>query len=168
MHYALHTILSLERRDVTLNSQRELVMMETIRLALIVFQGNYKIRLGLPRGGEVHLYRSRIRSLMMQHRLDWSPFLDLQLWILVVCVVMQPNNRGEGVWFVDEIVSVMADMRMRTWNSVMNVIRGLMWIDAVAELEVQAVGVEIDRKIKMAHLTQGLFVYESPVHYTRG
>lgn len=156
MYFVLHFALSLERRDVAQSHKPEHVMMEAIRLTLIVFQGNYMARLGVTRGDEIHSYRTRVKALLMQYRIDWSSFFDLQLWILVVCAVGQNNDSAERGWFIDEIVSVMVHMRMDAWNSAMVVVRGLIWTDEVAVREVQTLGIDVDRRFKMAYVAPDL------------
>ena len=144
MFLALHHVLSLERLALRQNNKPELVMREVVRLTLVVFIGNFKLRLTIPRGGSINSYRNKVMTLMMDPSVDWSLFLNLRLWVLVVCGVGPPQAGTETAWYVAEIVVAMLRMGLTGWRSAMDMVREFIWIDEVATYEVQGLGAKIE------------------------
>lgn len=147
MLFVLHHVLCIERQDIGLRGDEELLMREVIRLALLVFLSDFKLRLGLPCGENKSgdMYRGKIKALMQDNPLDWSPFCDFQLWILIVCVAGQQRGSSEWAWSVNKIGLLMLRMGLTSWASVMEIIRGYIWINDLPAHNVHALGDEVGR-----------------------
>jgi hypothetical protein len=145
MLFILHHVLSVERQYPGTNSDPGLVAKEATRLTLLVLLGDLKFRLGFPCGTDGDTNRRKLMSLLLHHPIDWSPCLELQLWILAVGVAKLEPGCTECTWYVDEIRRTMQRMELTSWNSSIGIIRKLIWIDDLSVYNVQILGVEVDQ-----------------------
>lgn len=148
MLFVLHQVLSIKRRDIKQINCQEQRMKERIRLALIFFLGHFKRLLGLSCGGYVDLYMSKVNTLLLEQPIDWSPYLDLHLWTVVVCAIGQEEGSGQWAEYVHQIGLTMSRMNLTRWEAAMDIIRGITWIDAIAVHEVQALGKEVEQMLR--------------------
>ena len=149
----LHAVLSLERVDPGKDDEQALVLRESIRLALVVFFGLFIDLAAIPGCRGFEAYPGRVKNLIMDHHIDWTPFLNDRLWVLVVCGAAQLQKSSETTWYVEEIVSTMLQLNLISWVSVMDVIRGLCWIELLALHQVRILGEEVDEIFALATLS---------------
>ncbi|TAQ91269.1 hypothetical protein B7494_g427 [Chlorociboria aeruginascens] len=143
----MHRLLSLKRYDLSSKTGPELEEREVIRLALIVFLGSLKNRLGFTHGGNAAFYCKRFKSLTDRH-LAWSVLLDLQLWTVVVCGIEQSQPAAAQEWYSHQIASIMLRMGLRDWSSAMSIVRGLVWIDDLASDRIETLGAATENKLE--------------------
>lgn len=146
-HYTLlllHSVLSIDRRDSADAPKHEVSARESIRLALMVFLGDLKRRLGFPCGGGGEATRSKLTALMQHSSIDYAAFPDLRLWILVLCAAKQQQRSSEWSWLVKEIRQTMYHMGLEDWSSAMGITHGLIWVRDPGVYNVHALGMEVD------------------------
>jgi hypothetical protein len=141
--FTLHHVLSVDRFDPASSNETPLIVNETIRLALMVFLGDAATRLGVSGVPETR-HRQKIREFLLRHPVNWSPFSDLHLWILVVCAVEQHHATVEWLWYLGEIKKLMLQLGLSDSSTVMNVVKRFIWIDDVAVLGTEALAAGVD------------------------
>lgn len=142
----LHRLLSLKRYDLSIKTGPELEAREVIRLALIVFLGHFKHRIGFIHGGNAASYCDRIRCLTDCHP-DWSALFGLQLWTLVVCGIEQSQPATAQEWYSHQLALIMLQMGLRDWSSAMNIVYGLVWLDDLVPDRVEMLGMATEIKL---------------------
>lgn len=154
MLLVLHTVLSVRRINSRPETESALVFREAIRMALVVYLGLFKDLSAIPGCRGFDAYPGRVKKLMENHDIDWTPFLTWRLWVLVVCGAAQPQESLETAWYVDGIVSTMVLLNLKTWTSVMEALHGLFWIEPLALDRVRNLGEQAEEKFSEANLSR--------------
>ncbi|RYP43555.1 hypothetical protein DL768_009874 [Monosporascus sp. mg162] len=131
---ALHEILSLEGRPLPSNpgdkSYSARAAREAFRRAALVFMAAVKIRLGFE-AHDMAAHLDAFRQISQLPLVDWAVMPELNLWAHVVAAAREkPEDRA---WHVFTIVSIMQILGLETADRAFEVVRGVMWVDAVAE-----------------------------------
>ncbi|RYP60328.1 hypothetical protein DL769_008160 [Monosporascus sp. CRB-8-3] len=131
---ALHQILSLEGRPLPNNpgdkSYSARAAREAFRRAALVFIAVVKIRLGFE-AHDMAAHLDAFRQISQLPLVDWAVVPELNLWAHVVAAARErPEDRA---WHVFTIVSIMQTLGIGTADRAFEVVRGVMWVDAISE-----------------------------------
>lgn len=121
-----------------------LVIRETIRLTCLLLITFIHRKFSIP-PDQAPLYYSRITSFLKESRVNWFPFLDLKLWILIIT-----GGVSEGVerqWYVGEIREVMGEMGLNKTCEMMEVVKGIVWVDVPLEEGVRGLLKDLQTRI---------------------
>jgi hypothetical protein len=141
----LHQILSLSRYPHKAEPSVEndgVAMREIVRITSIIFLGLMKKRFGVDPYG-IRPNSGKISKLLQFHPLDWSQFLDVRLWILVISALAEVGE--ERRWFVSEVTYTMINLGVQTWNQALHILKSIVWIDGMIEYEINKLGEEIEK-----------------------
>ncbi|RYP13128.1 hypothetical protein DL767_010887 [Monosporascus sp. MG133] len=131
---ALHEILSLEGRPLPSNpgdkSYSARAAREAFRRAALVFMAVVKVKLGFE-AHDMAAHLDAFRQISQLPLVDWAVVPELNLWAHVVAAAREkPEDRA---WHVFTIVSIMQALGLETADRAFEVVRGIMWVDAIAE-----------------------------------
>lgn len=133
----VHSMLNLPRREIPSDRNNPmtpgLTMRETIRLASLLFLTAPVNYLAVNRD----LYSDHgdgFQKLLASKALDWSGLEDLELWVLVICMLTLNNEDQMGI--VPRIHAIMS-MNALDWQGVLQKLRQIAWMDSVFYNEVK-------------------------------
>lgn len=63
--------------------------------------------------------------------MNWFPFLDLKLWVLVISGLVSVGE--ERSWYIAEIRGVMVELGLSRTCEMMEVVRGIVWVEIPLE-----------------------------------
>jgi len=132
----LHRLLSLPRYPQRVfpseTVKPEAAMREAVRLALLCVFAMLRRRFFI--GATVNDdYKNKLTSFLFHNQqLNWAPFLDLRLWVLVVAGIINDNNEI-AFWNIAEIHSTMKKLQISGWDSVLTYVREFVWVDELME-----------------------------------
>ncbi|RYO95458.1 hypothetical protein DL766_007766 [Monosporascus sp. MC13-8B] len=131
---ALHEILSLEGRPLPSDpgdkSYSARAAREAFRRAALVFIAAVRIRLGFE-AHDMAGHLDAFRKIPQLPLVDWAVVPELNLWAHVVAAAREePENRA---WHVFTIVSIMQILGIETADRAFEVVRRVMWVDAISE-----------------------------------
>lgn len=124
----VHQLLSLPRHTAALEngiSPPQLIMREAIRRACTVVFAFLRDKFSVHPSG-ISQHRNKVKELLVQHPVDWSEFLELRLWVLVISGLAAEGD--ETPWYIDEIRDTMVQMRIIGWNDAVEVMRSIIWM----------------------------------------
>ncbi|KAI5866707.1 hypothetical protein GGS23DRAFT_551686 [Durotheca rogersii] len=132
---ALHEILSLEGRalpnDPTDPEYSGTAAREAFRRAVLVLLGEVRARTGAGGAPELARHLDAFRQISQLPFVDWSLVPELNLWAHVTSALReQPPDRA---WHVLTIVGLMESMGLGAAAQALDVVRGIIWVDAVDE-----------------------------------
>ncbi|KAL6407272.1 hypothetical protein AUP68_10101 [Ilyonectria robusta] len=137
-------MLNLPRREIPADQNNPmtpgLAMRETIRLASLLFLTapvNYL-------AANMDLYSDHgdgFQKLLASRALDWSGLEDLELWVLVICMLTVNNEDQMGI--VSRIHAIMS-MNGLDWQGVLQKLRQIAWMDSVFSNEVKGLKTRLD------------------------
>jgi hypothetical protein len=142
----LYKALSLSRMDLgQLNMAQEVVMQEAIRLACLIFLSamNRKFRVSLD---GVVIYKAEVMKLLIRLPVDWSFFLELRLWVLVIGGLVTEGE--ERAWHIAEVVGTMERLGLDTWKVAHSIIKSILWVDDIFQDESEQLGFEVEEFIR--------------------
>ena len=144
----VHEVLLLPRLDSSRKYQNSqlpgIVMREVIRLACLTLLSLINDKFNIRPDG-IEAYRGRIRKILNRFDIDWSPFWQLKLWVLVVGSL--PSRPGERGWYAERIADTMKSGRLLNWQQVVKVVKGMIWIDAVKTEGIATLEVEVQNAL---------------------
>jgi hypothetical protein len=127
----LHTLLSIPRHLITHNETNQgLVIREAIRLTCLLLIALTHRKFSIPPDEAPHYYLL-VTSLLRDNKVNWFPFLDLKLWALVVAGGVSEGAKRE--WYVGEIKGVMGELGLGKTCEMMEVVRGVVWVEVPLE-----------------------------------
>jgi hypothetical protein len=137
----LHTLLSLPRYSLWLASDaaelnRGFVIREAIRLTCLVLIALTNRKFYIP-PDQISFRYSLVTSLLTKNAVNWFPFLDLKLWVLVISGIVSEGE--ERSWYIAEISSVMEELGLSRTCEMMEVVRGIVWVEIPLEEEARRV-----------------------------
>jgi hypothetical protein len=145
----LHTLLSLPHYPLALASVEEnqgLVIREAIRLTCLLLIAQTHRTFSIP-PDQVRFYHSRLTSLLTKNAINWFPFLDLKLWVLAISGSV---SEGEGrKWYVEQIRGVMGELGLSKTCEMMEVVKGVIWIEVPLEEGAERLVEEIQASISV-------------------
>ncbi|EED14443.1 hypothetical protein TSTA_106530 [Talaromyces stipitatus ATCC 10500] len=124
----VHKLLSLPRTSQTSEIEKcpKIIVREAVRRACItlfaLLRENFSIK---PSG--VYEHRNLLKELLLQYEIDWTPYLELRLWVLAVAALAADNV--EVHWYMDEICGTATQMGLLEWDEVRRVLRHILWSD---------------------------------------
>jgi hypothetical protein len=122
----VHQLLSLQRHFEGDLSSPALVMRESIRRACMILFGLLRDKFSVRPSGILQ-HKNKVKELLVQHLVDWSEFLELRLWVLLTASLAAEDE--EISWYIEEIKGVMVLMELATWNEVVGVAKGILWME---------------------------------------
>jgi hypothetical protein len=136
-------LLSLPKEDLEKSSiEAGAVIREVVRLTCIVLLGIMNRAYGnSPDGIEAHRYE--VLQILKNIPANWSSFLSLRLWVLVITGLVAEG--GEREWLIREILSTMRQLELGTWDEALSTVQGIIWVDDIFEDEANKLGFEIGK-----------------------
>jgi hypothetical protein len=142
-----HQLLMIPRfsfsEEAAVGPRDGLVIREAIRLTSLLILGLLRKRFHAKPDG-ISMHAQRLAQLLKAHSLDWHPFADIYLWILVVSAAVQVDRRD----LVTRIVGVMSDIGIDSWRDAILVIKDIAWVDETAAMEIGIIGDEVSSKLQ--------------------
>jgi len=124
-----HEILSLTRYTIPAeqkSSTQGIVLREVIRLSLLLVTGIMKRECGVYPDGIVQ-NSGRVSKLLKMYPMDWSAFMELRLWALVILALVEEND--ERAWCLTEIAWTMKELNLYLWYQALEVLKGIIWVE---------------------------------------
>jgi len=142
VHPVAHKLLSMSRFTVRAEanvSSSGLLIREILRLTCLLFIGLLKdlcrvFPTGVPEN------KLRLTRLLTEGAVDWSTFMDLRLWVLMVSALAE---EGERRWYVSEIAWTMKYLGLTTWDDALKILKELIWIGEMLDIAADALGTEV-------------------------
>jgi hypothetical protein len=152
-----HQALSIERRysaNGSPTSSSE-IMRETIRLTILLFLGLVKRRFRVP-PDSVPRHQERLFGILTKSPVDWTPIINVYLWILSTCVAASIGD--DRMWVVEEISR---SIGKASWLDVSATIKAFIWIEEVAAFELEILGEEVRSHRENAEIIMLHDIYRS-------
>lgn len=123
----LHSLLKLPRHHITNGETNQgLVIRETVRLTCLLLIALIHRTFSIP-PDQAPLYYSLVTSFLKENKVNWFPFLDLKLWILIVAGVV--SEGVERAWYTNELREVMGELGLNKTCKMMEVVKGVIWVE---------------------------------------
>ena len=139
----VHKLLSTKRLAIVAETDADfsaLMIYETLRLASLFFAGLLRDECRVGPAGAIESKSRLVKVLASRYVVDWSSFMDLRLWVLCVAALSDKENRQ---WYLEEVVKAMDHLELIDWSDALNVLRELIWVDAMQEMEADALGADV-------------------------
>jgi hypothetical protein len=137
----LYELISLPREDLDqLSSRPGNLIREAVRLACIVFLGIMNRRFRVSPDGIVTSWYQLVR-ILKNTTADWSLFLNLRLWVVVVAGLVAEGSERE--WLIGETSNTMKQLELKSWAEALSIVKGIIWVDELLNEEANTLGSEI-------------------------
>ena len=127
----LHRLMSLPRYPEGVfpsgTVRPEVAMREAVRLALVYVFAMLRRRFSIGATAN-YGYKNKLTNFLFHKQLNWAPFLDLRLWVLVIAGIVDDNDET-SFWNIAEIHSTMKKLNISGWDSVLTYVREFVWVD---------------------------------------
>ncbi|KAI5922556.1 hypothetical protein F4810DRAFT_673005 [Camillea tinctor] len=167
---ALHEVLSLEGQalpdDAGDRRYSATAAREAFRRAALLFLASVKVRFGAA-AYEIERHLDAFRQISQLPAVDWAFVPELNLWAHVTCALQETSeNRA---WNVVIIVGIMDALGLQTSAQALDVVRGIMWVDALGEGKIDTLCREIDNMVESNGVwkDQGEVAMPSNTHYSQ-
>ncbi|KAE9378251.1 hypothetical protein N431DRAFT_399808 [Stipitochalara longipes BDJ] len=127
----VHQLLSLDRHTEAIKGRKpspQLIMAEAMRRACLILFALLRDKFSVHPSG-ISQHKNSVKEFLVQHPVDWSAFLELRLWVLFTASLADGDD--EISWYIDEIRSTAIQLRLSSWNEVVEVIRSVFWIEEI-------------------------------------
>lgn len=121
----VHQLLSLQRHFEGGLTSPALVMREAIRRACMILFGLLRDKFSIRPSG-VSQHKDKVKELLLKHKIDWSEFWELKLWVLLAASLATENE--ETSWYITEIKEVTVQMKISGWSEVIGAARSILWM----------------------------------------
>jgi hypothetical protein len=125
----VHQLLSLQRHNEAMEAgifSRQIVMREAMRRACIILFALLRDKFSVHPSG-ISQHKTSVKELLVQYPDDWSPFLELRLWVLMIGGRAFEDN--EASWYREEIRGTMVQMGMDAWDEGVEVVKSILWME---------------------------------------
>ncbi|KAF2672871.1 hypothetical protein BT63DRAFT_138760 [Microthyrium microscopicum] len=112
---------------------------EALRLTSILFIAMIKKHHGVVPSG-VPECKLRLSQFLTQVAVDWSSFMDLHLWVLMIGALAEKNGR---LWYVSEISATMREMGLIKWDDLLDVVKDIIWINEILDEDAEMLREEV-------------------------
>lgn len=124
----VHKLLSLPRLDdfpETGLFAPHLVVQEAVRRAYMILFALLRERFSIIPSG-FHEHKTLLKELLVQHEIDWTPYLKLRLWVLAIAALAADGE--EVQWYVHEICGTTTQLGLLDWDEVLDILRQILWM----------------------------------------
>ncbi|KAI7970737.1 hypothetical protein EIK77_007917 [Talaromyces pinophilus] len=124
----VHKLLSLPRLDdfpETGLFAPHLVVQEAVRRAYMILFALLRERFSIIPSG-FHEHKTLLKELLVQHEIDWTPYLKLRLWVLAIASLAADGE--EVQWYVHEICGTTTQLGLLDWDEVLDILRQILWM----------------------------------------
>jgi hypothetical protein len=125
-----------------LDLKSDIVIREVLRLTCILLLSLMNRRFAIIPDG-VAMYKDRIPKLLANNPVDWSPFSNLHLWVLIIAGLVAVG--AERAWLVGEISKSMDHLGLNTWNEAFSIAKEMIWVDDLLNDDAKILGAEIEK-----------------------
>ncbi|KAI1502410.1 hypothetical protein F5X99DRAFT_379426 [Biscogniauxia marginata] len=150
---ALHEVLSLEGRPLPDNPAdgrySATAAREAFRRAALLFLASGKVKFGAA-AYEIERHLDAFRQISQLPMVDWAFVPELNLWAQVTCALQETSHNR--AWNVLIIVGIMEALGLETSGQAFDVVRGIMWVDVLAEGKIESLRREIDSFIEASRV----------------
>ncbi|KAJ3559940.1 hypothetical protein NPX13_g9472 [Xylaria arbuscula] len=142
---ALHAVLSLKGRalpnDPLEPTYSGVAAREAFRRSLLIFLASLKAKFGV---GKVELNRHLrdFREISKIPHVDWSVIPELNLWAHTIAAL--ETGSGQRSRHVSVIVGIMYGAGFTSSQQVLDVVRGVIWVEALFEEKINSLCYEVD------------------------
>ncbi|KAI1203851.1 hypothetical protein F5X97DRAFT_282221 [Nemania serpens] len=142
---ALHEVLSLEGRalpdDPAHPDYSGTAAREAFRRGLLIFLASLKAKFGAVTF-ELGRHLQDFRQISQIPHVDWTVVPELNIWAhTIAALAEQSDQRG---WHISAIFSIMESAGLTSSHQVLDIVRGVIWVEALFKDEVGALCYEID------------------------
>lgn len=99
-----------------------------VKLAAVLYLKDIRQKLMIFMIMGQHIFE-RLEKALLDMTIDWSQFLDLKLWVLVVAGINAPV--GDTWWIIDGIVAAMRELGVNHWAEVLKISEYFLWLDSI-------------------------------------
>jgi len=125
----VHQLLSLERRSFGGMEKSafspEFVMREAIRQVCLLLFGLLRDKFSVRPSG-IQQHKNKVEELLLRHKIEWSGFLDLQLWVLLTASLAAEHQ--ETLWYITEMKAIMVQMGLSGWDEIVGAAKNVLWM----------------------------------------
>jgi hypothetical protein len=142
---ALHEVLSLEGRALPSDPSHQdysgTAAREAFRRSLLIFLASIKAKFGAMTF-ELRRHLDDFRQITQIPHVEWTVVPELNLWAHTVAALQEET--GGRRWHVSTIVGIMESMGFMSSRQALDVVGGIIWIEALFADEVETLCREID------------------------
>jgi hypothetical protein len=135
-----HEVLKLPRFHEQNDKSGNAIISEATRLACMLFLSFLHRKFEMP-PDSVETNKNRLFWFLNDFPTNWSSFLPLRLWILVVLAVATPKSDRE--LHTAEINNTMQELGTWLWTDAVDVVRGIAWVDDIGTVWLDELGQEV-------------------------
>lgn len=127
MEPTLYRLLAI--RPLLMGSDRGNVLEEVCRLGTLLFLAPFWRVLGHNPVWTAAISRN-LQFVLWQHKTEWRELKPLLVWTLYFAAV-ETSDMAVRSQFVLMLAMVISGMRLRSWGKVMEIVKGVLWVDSV-------------------------------------
>lgn len=116
-------------RPLLMGRGRENVLEEVCRLATLLFLAPCWRALGHTPVWTAAISRN-LQIVLLQYKTEWDDLKHLLIWSLYFAAI-ETSDLAERSQFIVMLSMVMSGMQLRSWIEVMEVVKGVLWVDNV-------------------------------------
>ncbi|KAL1644642.1 hypothetical protein SLS61_008693 [Didymella pomorum] len=116
-------------RPLLMGDGRENVLEEVCRLGTLLFLAPFWRALGHNPVWTAAISRN-LQRVLLQYKTEWHDLRPLLVWTLYFAAV-ETSDLAERSQFVFMLAIVMSGMQLRVWGEIMEVVKGVLWVDSV-------------------------------------
>lgn len=142
---ALHEVLSLEGRalpnDPAHPDYSGTAAREAFRRNLLIFLASLKARFGAV-SFELGRHLQDFRQISQIPHVDWTIVPELSLWAHTIAALEEQSDQRS--WHISAIFSIMESAGFTSSHQVLDIVRGVIWVEALFRDKVEELCREID------------------------
>ncbi|KAH7409000.1 hypothetical protein BKA64DRAFT_742173 [Cadophora sp. MPI-SDFR-AT-0126] len=134
----VHKLIGLKTNHIVNNYWT--IVQEACRLAIFFFLGELRRQCGAL-GVSNTLFLSKFKSHMLTFgsTIEWRPCHPILLWMLFFGT-LESWDSPEQDWFLETMISVAREMDLDSWNAIVDVAKGFLWVEDVYDVKAAIVG----------------------------
>jgi hypothetical protein len=127
MEPAMYRLLAI--RPLLHSNNSEQVMEEVCRLGTLLFLSPFWRLLGLSPVRTAVISRNLL-LVLTENRVDWNELRPLLVWVLYFAAI-ETKDLAERGQYVSMLAAVMAAMQLQEWDEIMQIVKGVLWVEKV-------------------------------------
>lgn len=137
LYSTMHALMGLKIQECS--NDHWIIIQEALRLAIFMFLGDIRRQCGAL-GVSTRVFVAKFKALMIIKgcSIDWSSAYPLLLWMLFFGL-LESNVCPEYDWYLESFVTVANRMNLDSWSSVIENVKGFLWIDEVHDDKVREI-----------------------------
>lgn len=128
-------------RPLLIGDSRGNVVEEVCRLGTLLFLAPFWRALGHNPVWTAAISRN-LQFILLQYKTEWHELKPLLVWTLYFAAI-ETSDLAERSQFMFMLAIVMSDMQVRSWGELMEVIKGVLWVDSVFAGSDELISVEV-------------------------